>query len=124
MRVAHNLVGLELERQPKVPNTRRHIGLDEHILGLEVPVGNGGLDAAAPVPGGRYLGVEVGEAGRKAQADAAQLVEAERVELEMVAEGAALVEGGHQPELHLEILAPSVHACPHQTKIIYGFELR
>jgi hypothetical protein len=55
VRVADNLIRLELERQPKVADAGRHVRLDEHILGLEVPVGDGGLDADAAVPAGRVV---------------------------------------------------------------------
>ncbi len=68
MRIAYNFVGFKLERQPKIPDASRHIRLDENILGLKVPVGDGGLEPS--VPGGGDLCVEVGEAGGNAQTEA------------------------------------------------------
>ncbi len=109
MGVPHNLIRFELECEPEVPDAGCHVGLDEHVLGLEVAVGDGGLYGG--VPAGRNLCMEVGEAGGNAEADATQLVQAEGVQLEVVAEGAPLVEGGHQPELHLEVFATPVHPC-------------
>ena len=45
-----------------------------------------------------------------AKADFAELVHADCVALEVVAERAVLVEGSHQPEFHLQILPSLIYA--------------
>ena len=107
MRVAHRLIGPELERQPEVREAGRHVRLDEDVLGLEVAVCDGRLcpcGSARPRRAGDLL-VEVGQAGRHGVGDPAEVVPGERVGLEVVAQRAALVERGHQPELQSQVLA-------------------
>jgi len=106
--VTNDFVGFELEGETKVPDAGRLVGPDEHVLGLEVAVGDGRLDARPPAA--RDLRMQMRQACSNAKADFAELVHADGVALEVVAQRAVLVERRHQPEFHLQILPSLIHA--------------
>ena len=60
MGVPNDFVGFELEGETKVPDAGCLVGPDEHVLGLEVAVGNGRLDARPPAAW--YLSMQMRQA--------------------------------------------------------------
>ena len=106
--IAHYLIRLERKSQSKIPDASRVVRLDQHVFRLEIPVSNGGLDSRPPTVGD--LCVEVGEAGRNTETNLAEFIQADQVELQVVAQGAFVVESGHQPEFHLQVFSSSVNA--------------